>query len=221
MLEMKTDDTSRHQGLRKRLVGTLQAKGITDEKVLNAMSKVPRHLFAFDSAFIQRAYEDNAFPIGEGQTISQPFTVAYQTQMLDVKKGEKILEIGTGSGYQSAILAEMGARVFTIERVKNLYEKVKGILDSLGYKSVKCFYGDGFEGLSPFAPFDKVVVTAAAPFVPEKLLTQLKVGGILVIPVGQGDLQLMKRYTKISPAEIKEEAFDAFRFVPMLPGKKS
>lgn len=185
------------------------------------MNRVPRHLFAFDSAFIQRAYEDNAFPIGDGQTISQPFTVAYQTQMLEVKKGEKILEIGTGSGYQAAILSEMGARVFTIERVKNLFEKTKLLLENLDYRSIKCFYGDGFDGLPAFAPFDKVLVTAAAPFVPEKLLAQLRNGGMLVIPLGEGDTQVMKRYTKISPAEIKEEAFDAFRFVPMLPGKKS
>lgn len=220
-MEIEMVDTSRHQGLRKRLVDTLRGKGITDEVVLYAMNKVPRHFFSFDSAFAQRAYEDNAFPIGEGQTISQPFTVAYQTQMLELRKREKVLEIGTGSGYQSAILAEMGARVFTIERVKNLYEKVKRKLSSLGYNSVKCFYGDGFEGLPTFAPFDKVVVTAAAPFVPEKLLQQLRTGGMLVIPVGQGDLQLMKRYTKYSPGEIREEVFDSFRFVPMLPGKKS
>lgn len=215
------NDTSRHQGLRKRLIDSLAKKGITDVSVLQAMNSVPRHLFAFESAFIQRAYEDNAFPIGEGQTISQPFTVAYQTQMLEVKKGEKILEIGTGSGYQAAILAAMGARVFTIERVKNLFEKTKKILESLGYRSVKCFYGDGFEGLQSFAPFEKILVTAAAPFVPEKLLQQLKPGGMLVIPVGEGEMQLMKRYTKISIAEIKEEVFDQFRFVPMLPGKKS
>jgi protein-L-isoaspartate(D-aspartate) O-methyltransferase len=218
---MELNDTSRHKGLRKRLIETLRSKGITDKNVLRSMNNVPRHLFAFDSAFTQRAYEDNAFPIGEGQTISQPFTVAYQSQMLEVKKGEKVLEIGTGSGYQSAILVEMGARVFTIERVKSLFEKTKILLDTLGYRSVKCFYGDGFEGLPPFAPFDKILVTAAAPFVPEKLLQQLKPGGMLVIPVGEGDTQVMKRYTKISAAEIKEEAFDAFRFVPMLPGKKN
>ncbi len=185
------------------------------------MNKVPRHLFAFDSAFTQRAYEDNAFPIGEGQTISQPFTVAYQSQMLEVNKGDKVLEIGTGSGYQAAILIEMGARVFTIERVKNLYEKTIHLLDTLGYRAIKCFYGDGFEGLPSFAPFDKILVTAAAPFVPEKLLQQLKLGGMLVVPIGEGDLQMMKRYTKLSSDEIKEEGFDAFRFVPMLPGKKS
>ncbi|MEO5675181.1 MAG: protein-L-isoaspartate(D-aspartate) O-methyltransferase [Chitinophagales bacterium] len=218
---MELNDTTRHQGLRKRLAESLRGKGITDRNVLNAISRVPRHLFAFDSAFIQRAYEDNAFPIGEGQTISQPFTVAYQSQMMEVERGEKILEIGTGSGYQSAILADMGARVFTIERVKKLFENVKTVLDSLGYKSIKCFYGDGFEGLPTFAPFDKILVTAAAPMVPDKLLQQLKAGGTLVIPVGEGDLQVMKRYTKISTAEIKEEAFDAFRFVPMLRGKKN
>jgi len=214
-------DTPRHQGMRKRLIDSLRKKGITDENVLRAMVKVPRHLFAFESAFIERAYEDNAFPIEEGQTISQPFTVAYQSQMLEVRKGDKILEIGTGSGYQSAILDEMGARVFTIERMKKLFEKTKELLGRLGYPTIKCFFGDGFEGLPTFAPFDKVLVTAAAPFLPEKLLDQLRAGGILVIPIGKGDMQLMKRYTKISEREIKEEAFDTFRFVPMLPGKKS
>lgn len=198
----------------------LKQKGITDENVLNAFASVPRHLFAFDSALIGRAYDDNAFPIAEGQTISQPFTVAYQTQMLEVKKGEKILEIGTGSGYQAAILDELGARVFTIERVKKLFDLTKSLLPQLGYPTVKCFYGDGFQGLPAFAPFDKILVTAAAPFVPDDLLKQLKTGGILVIPVGEGDTQLMKRFTKISESEIKEEVFDAFRFVPMLPGKK-
>jgi protein-L-isoaspartate(D-aspartate) O-methyltransferase len=199
----------------------LKQKGITDENVLKAVTAVPRHLFAFDSALIERAYDDNAFPIAEGQTISQPFTVAYQTQMLEVKKGEKILEIGTGSGYQAAMLDELGARVFTIERVKKLFDLTKSLLPQLGYPTVKCFYGDGFQGLPAFAPFDKILVTAAAPFVPDDLLTQLKTGGILVIPVGEGDTQLMKRFTKISESEIKEEVFDAFRFVPMLPGKKN
>lgn len=198
----------------------LKQKGITDENVLNAFASVPRHLFAFDSALIGRAYDDNAFPIAEGQTISQPFTVAYQTQMLEVKKGERILEIGTGSGYQAAILDELGGRVFTIERVKKLFDLTKSLLPQLGYPTVKCFYGDGFQGLPAFAPFDKILVTAAAPFVPDDLLKQLKTGGILVIPVGEGDTQLMKRFTKISESEIKEEVFDAFRFVPMLPGKK-
>src|SRR5262249_36034020 len=146
-------DTPRHQGLRKRLIDSLRKKGITDENVLRAMMKVPRHLFAFESAFIERAYEDNAFPIDEGQTISQPFTVAYQSQMMEVKKGDKILEIGTGSGYQSAILDEMGARVFTVERMKRLFEKTKELLVKLGHPTIKCFFGDGFEGLPTFAPF--------------------------------------------------------------------
>ena len=214
------NESARETGLRKRMAQGLKQKGITDENVLNAFASVPRHLFAFDSALIGRAYDDNAFPIAEGQTISQPFTVAYQTQMLEVKKGEKILEIGTGSGYQAAILDELGGRVFTIERVKKLFDLTKSLLPQLGYPTVKCFYGDGFQGLPAFAPFDKILVTAAAPFVPDDLLKQLKTGGILVIPVGEGDTQLMKRFTKISESEIKEEVFDAFRFVPMLPGKK-
>ncbi|MBX7109802.1 MAG: protein-L-isoaspartate(D-aspartate) O-methyltransferase [Chitinophagales bacterium] len=218
---MNQADTFRHKGMRKKLVETVKAKGIHDAEVLRAMEAVPRHLFAFESAFIERAYEDSAFPIGEGQTISQPYTVAYQTQLLEVKKGEKILEVGTGSGYQACILAEMKARVFTIERMKKLYEKTKALLPSLGYAQVKCFYGDGYEGLPSFAPFDKILVTAAAPFLPEKLLTQLKPGGMLVIPVGEGETQLMKRYTKISGDEIREEVFDTFKFVPLLPGKKT
>ncbi len=218
---MNQADTFRHKGMRKKLVETVKAKGIHDAEVLRAMETVPRHLFAFESAFIERAYEDSAFPIGEGQTISQPYTVAYQTQLLEVKKGEKILEVGTGSGYQACILTEMKTRVFTIERMKKLYEKTKALLPSLGYAQVKCFYGDGYEGLPSFAPFDKILVTAAAPFLPEKLLTQLKPGGMLVIPVGEGETQLMKRYTKISGDEIREEVFDTFKFVPLLPGKKT
>jgi protein-L-isoaspartate(D-aspartate) O-methyltransferase len=214
-------ESGRESGMRNRMVQELKKKGITDESVLKAMMKVPRHLFAFDSAFIERAYDDNAFPIAEGQTISQPFTVAYQTQLLEVKKGEKILEIGTGSGYQAAILDEMGARVFSIERVKKLFEETKANLERLGYPAIKCFYGDGFEGLPTFGPFSKILVTAAAPFLPEKLMQQLNPGGLLVIPIGSGDRQLMKRYTKISAGEIREEVFDAFRFVPMLPGKKN
>lgn len=217
---MNLTDTFRHKGMRKKMVEVVKAKGIHDEEVLRAMEVVPRHLFAFESAFIERAYEDSAFPIGEGQTISQPYTVAYQTQLLELKKGDKILEVGTGSGYQACMLAEIKARVFTIERMKKLYEKTKALIPSLGYAQVKCFYGDGYEGLSSFAPFDKILVTAAAPFVPEKLLAQLKAGGMLVIPVGSGDMQMMKRFTKISNDEIKEEVFDTFKFVPLLPGKK-
>ena len=214
------EDTYQHKGLRKKLVDKLREKGITDENVLDAINKIPRHFF-LDSAFDKIAYEDRAFPIGEGQTISQPYTVAYQTQLLEVKKGDKILEVGTGSGYQACILGEMKAKVFTIERLKKLFEKSKAIIASLGYVQVKCFYGDGYEGLSAFAPFDKVLVTAAAPFVPEKLIEQLKPGGMLVIPVGSGELQMMKRFTKISKEEIREEVFDYFKFVPLLPGKKN
>ncbi|MCS6990926.1 MAG: protein-L-isoaspartate(D-aspartate) O-methyltransferase [Chitinophagales bacterium] len=213
-------DTPRHAGLRRRMVEGIRKKGITDERVLEAMNNVPRHLFGFESAFLERAYEDNAFPIGEGQTISQPFTVAYQTQLLCVQSGHKVLEIGTGSGYQAAILYELGARVYTIERIRSLYLKVKERLLRLGYTNIRCFFGDGFEGLPAYAPFDRILITAAAPSVPDKLLRQLRRGGILVAPVGKGSLQMMRRYTYVSESEIKEEAFDTFRFVPMLPGKK-
>lgn len=219
---MNLVDTYRHKGMRKKLVDSIRARGVIDEALLHAMEMVPRHLFAFESAFVERAYEDNAFPIGEGQTISQPYTVAYQTQLLEVKKGDKILEVGTGSGYQACILAEMKAKVFTIERVKKLFEKSKEIIPVLGFSQVKCFYGDGYEGLPTFAPFDKILVTAAAPFIPEKLVEQLKPGGgIMVVPVGSGDLQVMNRLTKLSNQEVREEIFDYFKFVPMLPGKKS
>ncbi|MBA3647095.1 MAG: protein-L-isoaspartate(D-aspartate) O-methyltransferase [Chitinophagales bacterium] len=214
-------DTFRHKGMRKKLMEVIRSRGISDTAVLQAMENVPRHLFAFDSAFIERAYEDNAFPIGQGQTISQPYTVAYQTQLLRVQKGDKILEVGTGSGYQACILSEMQARILTIERLRPLYERSKIILKALGYSHIKCFYGDGYEGLPTFAPFDKILVTAAAPFVPEKLIQQLNVGGILVIPIGSGDIQSMTRLIKISSSEIKEEVFDQFKFVPMLPGKKN
>ncbi|MBA2406866.1 MAG: protein-L-isoaspartate(D-aspartate) O-methyltransferase [Chitinophagales bacterium] len=218
---MNQADTFRHRGMRKRLVELIKSRGISDAEVLRAMEAVPRHLFAFESAFIERAYEDNAFPIGEGQTISQPYTVAYQTQLLEVKRGDRILEVGTGSGYQSCILAEMNARIFTIERMKTLYEKAKKTLAWLGYSQVKCFYGDGYDGLPTFAPFDKILVTAAAPFVPENLIAQLRAGGILVIPVGAGELQVMKRFIKYSADEVKEEVYDYFKFVPLLPGKKN
>jgi protein-L-isoaspartate(D-aspartate) O-methyltransferase len=219
-MQVNFSDTYRHRGLRQRMVENIRQKGINDPKVLLALEKVPRHLFAFDTAFTQRAYEDNAFPIGEGQTISQPFTVAYQTMLLNVQKGDKILEIGTGSGYQAAILLELGARVFTVERVKGLFEKVKQLFPVLGYVYVNCFYGDGYEGLPTFAPFDKILVTAAAPFVPGKLLDQLKPGGIMVIPVGGGEVQLMKRIFKNPDGTMREEDFEMFRFVPMLPGRK-
>ncbi|MCS6916276.1 MAG: protein-L-isoaspartate(D-aspartate) O-methyltransferase [Chitinophagales bacterium] len=216
----RAGDTPRHAGLRRRMVQGIRNKGITDERVLEAMNRVPRHLFGFESAFVERAYEDSAFPIGEGQTISQPFTVAYQTQLLCLEPGHKVLEIGTGSGYQAAVLCEMGARVFTIERVRALYFKVKERLAQLGYHTIRCFYGDGFDGLPAFAPFDRILITAAAPTVPDKLLHQLKNGGMLVVPLGKGSLQIMRRYTYYSDAEIKEEVFDSFRFVPMLPGKQ-
>ncbi|MBK5284458.1 MAG: protein-L-isoaspartate(D-aspartate) O-methyltransferase [Bacteroidia bacterium] len=213
------NDTYRHQGLRKKLVELIRRKGIKDEKVLAAIGKIPRHLF-LDPAFVEFAYEDQPFQIGEGQTISQPFTVAYQTALLEIKKGEKVLEIGTGSGYQSAVLEEMGARVFSIERQKALYEKVKKFLPSLGY-IVKIFYGDGYKGLPTFAPFDKIIVTAAAPFIPDDLITQLKPGGILVIPVGAGETSVMNKVTKLPDGTIEKKELDYFRFVPMLENKKS
>lgn len=211
------EDTYRHKGLRKKLIDEIRKKGISDEKVLQAFEKVPRHFF-FDSAFLSFAYEDKAFPIGSGQTISQPYTVAFQTELLKVNKGDKILEIGTGSGYQACILAEMGAKVFSIERQKNLYLKVKELFPKLNYP-VKVFYGDGYKGLPPFAPFDKIIITAAAPFIPEPLKEQLKPGGILVVPLGSGDIQTMTTLTKNSDKEFKQRDFGTFRFVPLLGDK--
>jgi protein-L-isoaspartate(D-aspartate) O-methyltransferase len=207
-----------HKGMRKQLVEQLKKKGITDEAVLAAINKIPRHWF-LDSAFEKIAYEDRAFPIGEGQTISQPYTVAYQTQLLEVKPYQKVLEIGTGSVYQASVLAEMGARVFTIERQKKLYEINKNFSLKKDYPNIKFFYGDGFQGLPTYAPFDKVIITAAAPFVPPKLIEQLKTGGYMVIPVDLGPFQQMLRLTKLADGSYAEERFDNFSFVPMLEGR--
>jgi len=219
--DMRTyEDTYRHKGLRMKLVDQLRKKGISDERLLQAILHVPRHFF-LDSAFDKVAYEDRAFPIAEGQTISQPYTVAYQTQLLEVKPYEKVLEIGTGSGYQSIILAEMGAQVYTIERQKKLFDEHKHFVLRQKYPNVKYFYGDGYEGLPTFAPFDKIIVTAAAPYIPPKLVEQLKPGGKMVIPVGEGHVQRMMRLTKNSDGTITEEIFDNFSFVPMVEGKNS
>lgn len=212
-------DSPKHQGWRKKLVEEIRTKGIKDEKVLQAIGKIPRH-FLLDPAFDHIAYEDRSFPIGENQTISQPYTVAFQTELLEVKPYEKILEIGTGSGYQSSVLAEMNAFVFTIERQKKLYskfQKTNPFVDK--YKKVKYFFGDGFEGLPTFAPFDKIIITCGAPMLPPKLLAQLKIGGYMVIPEDEDGQQRMKRITKISETDIKEEQFGNFLFVPMLSGK--
>jgi len=211
-------DSYQHKGLRRQLVATLKEKGITDNLVLNAIDTIPRHYF-LDSAFDKIAYEDRAFPIGEGQTISQPYTVAYQTQLLQIKRNEKVLEIGTGSIYQTTVLAEIGAKVFTIERQKKLYDQHKEYYFKNKYLNIKFFYGDGFEGLPTFAPFDKILITAAAPFIPPKLLEQLKPGGFMVLPVDEGDKQRMIRITKQLDSSMMEETFDNFSFVPMLTGK--
>jgi protein-L-isoaspartate(D-aspartate) O-methyltransferase len=220
MQQQKLEDKHVHKGLRKQMVDLLREKGITDEKVLTAINAVPRHYF-LDSAFVTHAYEDRAFPIGEGQTISHPHTVAYQTQLLQIKKLDTVLEIGTGSVYQASILAEMGARVFTIERQKKLYDLHKDYVFKSKYPTIKFFYGDGFEGLPTYAPFDKIIITAAAPFIPPKLVEQLKPGGIMVLPVneGEGDQQRMIRIIKDTAGVITSASFDTFSFVPMLTGK--
>ncbi len=215
---MSVVDTYRHKGMRSQLVELLRSKGISDENVLSAIDQVPRHVF-FDKAFMEHAYEDKAFQIGSGQTISQPYTVAYMSQMLGSRPGMKVLEIGTGSGYQAAVLAEMGLKVFSIERHKPLHEKAKIMLDSLGYSSVKTYFGDGYAGLPTFAPFDRIIVTAAAPGIPDALKNQLKIGGILVIPLGSEEDQVMLRITRKNETEFEQEAGETFRFVPMLPGK--
>lgn len=215
---MKHTDTYQHKGMRKQLVESLRKKGITDENVLTAINQIPRHFF-LDSAFDKIAYEDKAFPIGEGQTISQPYTVAYQSQLLEIKPNDKVLEIGTGSVYQASVLAEMGAKVFTIERQKKLYEKNKTFIFKSKYPNIKFFYGDGFQGLPTYAPFDKVIITAAAPYVPPKLIAQLKTGGIMIIPVDLGPITQMLRLTKITAGTYSEERYDNFSFVPMLEGR--
>ena len=213
----KLTDTFRHKGLRNNLIELLRTKGILDDNVLNAMTIIPRHFF-FDSSFLEFAYEDKAFPIGSGQTISQPYTVAFQSELLKVEKGMRILEVGTGSGYQASVLAEMGAKVYTIERQKLLYDNLKLQNPPLSYR-IKLFYGDGYAGLPAFAPFDRILITAAAPFIPEALVNQLKTGGILVAPVGKNDVQIMTRVTKLSETEIKTDTHGTFRFVPMLTDK--
>jgi protein-L-isoaspartate(D-aspartate) O-methyltransferase len=211
-------DSYRHKGLRKQLVEVIRNKGITDERVLQAILEIPRHYF-IDSAFDQIAYEDRAFPIAEGQTISQPYTVAYQTQLLEIKPHEKVLEVGTGSGYQATVLAMMSAQVYTIERQKRLYDQNKLFTYLRSFPAIRYFYGDGYQGLPTYAPFDKIIVTAAAPSVPEKLTEQLKPGGKMVIPVGEGKVQQMLRINKDTSGGIHEEIFDDFSFVPMLQGK--
>lgn len=220
MCMRKYEDSYRHKGLRKKLVEVVRNKGITDERVLDAINTIPRHFF-LDSAFEERAYEDKAFPIAQDQTISQPYTVAYQSELLQVQPRLKVLEIGTGSAYQACVLAEMGAQVHTIERQKPLFEAVKKFSFKQKYPNIKFFYGDGYEGLPTYAPFDRVIVTAAAPFIPEKLIAQLKTGGIMVIPVGDAPVQCMIRLTKLEDGTMRREEFNNFSFVPMLGGKRS
>lgn len=217
---LEKEESFMHKGLRKQLIEELREKGIKDEAVLDAMNRIPRHFF-LDPAFERIAYEDRAFPILAGQTISQPYTVAYQTQFLEVKKMDKILEIGTGSGYQACVLAELDARVFTIERQRQLFEHNNNFFYLKKYSQLKRFYGDGFQGLPSFAPFDKVIITAAAPFVPPKLIEQMKIGGIMIIPVDadeEGSVQQMRRIVKTTEG-YTEEILDNFSFVPMLGGK--
>ncbi|MBN1131504.1 MAG: protein-L-isoaspartate(D-aspartate) O-methyltransferase [Bacteroidales bacterium] len=210
-------DSYRHKGLRKKLIDSLRSKGIRDESVLDAMNKVPRHLF-MDSSFINFSYIDKAFPISSGQTISQPYTVAFQTELLEVKKHLKVLEVGTGSGYQAAVLVELGARVYTIERIRELYLSAQETLGPLGYKP-RFFYGDGYEGLPSFAPFDRILVTAAAPEIPEKLKEQLADGGIMVIPVGNQFGQKMARIVREGNDNFHYSEHGYFSFVPLLKGK--
>ena len=207
-------DSFRHQGLRKQLIEYLASKGISDIKVLNAMNKVPRHLF-MDNAFINFSYQDKAFPIGAGQTISQPYTVAFQSQLLEVSPYDKVLEVGTGSGYQAAVLSLLDAEVFTIERQRELFLQTKKFLPTLGYNCM-FVYGDGYKGMPKFAPFDKIIITCGAPFIPKDLVKQLKVGGRMVAPIGDGDIQIMHLIEKVSETESRVTTHGEFSFVPML-----
>ncbi len=210
-------DTFKHKGLRQKLVETIKSKGIKNENVLQAIGNIPRHLF-MDSGFLDHAYQDKAFPIAANQTISQPYTVAFQTELLQIKKGNKILEIGTGSGYQAAVLCELGAKVYSIERQQELFKKTSKFLPKLGYMPKKLIFGDGYKGLPEEAPFDGIIVTAGAPFVPKPLLAQLKIGGRLVIPVGN-DVQVMTLYIRKGTKEFEKHEFGDFRFVPLLEDK--
>lgn len=210
-------DTYRHQGKRQQLVKTVKKKGITDEKVLGAIGKIPRHLF-MDSSFEDHAYQDKAFPIAADQTISQPYTVAFQSELLEIKKGDKVLEVGTGSGYQTAVLCLLGAKVYSIERQRELYKRTKTFLSKLGYRPKYLSFGDGYKGIPEYAPYEKIIVTAGAPDVPRDLLSQLKVGGRLVIPVGT-DVQTMTLFVRKSNKEFDKKEFGAFRFVPLLEDK--
>jgi len=212
-------DSFRHQGLRKQLVEHLASKGISNLEVLNAINKIPRHLF-MDNAFVNFSYQDKAFPIGAGQTISQPYTVAFQSQLLEIKPYDKILEVGTGSGYQAAVLSLLDAEVFTIERQRELFLKTKKFLPTLGYNCM-FVYGDGYNGMPNFAPFDKIIITCGAPFIPKDLVAQLKVGGRMVAPIGDGDIQIMHLIEKISETETKVTTHGEFSFVPMLNDKNS
>jgi protein-L-isoaspartate(D-aspartate) O-methyltransferase len=214
---VQLNDTYRHKGLRRQLIEEVKAKGIKDENVLEAMSALPRHFF-LDTAFEEWAYMDKAFPIGNEQTISQPYTVAYMSSMLSVKKGETILEIGTGSGYQAAILCLLGAKVYTIERQEDLFKRTKKLLDTLNFTSIRCFFRDGTNGLPEYAPFNKIIVTAGIPSVPEALRQQLTIGGMMIIPVGKDNVQNMQKIIRHDTHEFEIVEMDTFRFVPFLKG---
>ena len=209
-------DTHRHRGLRQQLVKELKTKGIRDERILDAFMQIPRHFF-LEKTFAEWAYKDVAFPIDADQTISQPFTVAMQTSLLNIKKGDKVLEIGTGSGFQASVLYHIGAKVYTIERQKKLFEKTEKFLHDLGFGNVRTLFGDGYEGAPRFAPFDKIIITAGAVEIPKKLIDQLKPNGLMVIPLGdESGVQKMLRITKNEDGSLTRENFGNYRFVPFL-----
>lgn len=210
-------DTFKHKGKRQQLAAIVEAKGVKDKKVLEAIKSIPRHLF-MDSSFEDHAYQDKAFPIAADQTISQPYTVAFQSELLEIKRGETVLEIGTGSGYQTAVLCELGAKVYSIERQQELYKKTKIFLSKIGYRPKYLSFGDGYKGLPEYAPFDKIIVTAGAPYVPNALLSQLKVGGRLVIPIGE-NVQIMTLFVRKSNKQFDKKEYGDFRFVPLLEDK--